>query len=132
MSNTNQAPVSTDLLNQADAEGDAVWLDANASDADLDALTYSATGLPGGVTINATTGVISGTLSTTSACTHGVTITVSDGTDTDNGTFTWTVANTNQAPVLSTDLPRSAAEPPRLGRVAMSPSSRWRRIIPQP
>ena len=38
-------------------------LDADATDADLDTLTYSATGLPDGVTINASTGVISGTLS---------------------------------------------------------------------
>ena len=54
MTNTNQAPVfSTDITDQTDAEGDVVSLDADATDADLDTLTYSATGLPGGVTINA-------------------------------------------------------------------------------
>ncbi len=103
--NANQAPVfSTDLSDQSDAEGDIVSLDANASDADLDTLTYSATGLPDGVSIDSGTGVISGTLSTTSSGTHNVTVTVSDAIDTDADTFTWTVANANQPPVFSTDI----------------------------
>ena len=99
------APVfSTDITDQTDAEGDVVSLDADASDADLDTLTYWATGLPGGITIAPATGVISGTLSSSSSGTHNVTITVSDGTDTDTDTFTWTVTNANQAPVFSTDI----------------------------
>ena len=88
----NAAPVlSTDIANQSNNEGNAVNLDADATDADLDTLVYSATGLPGGITINASTGVISGTLSGTSSGTHNVTITVSDGVDTDTDPFTWTV-----------------------------------------
>ncbi len=102
--NANQAPVfSTDITNQTDAEGDIVSLDADATDPDLDTLTYSASNLPDGVNINPSTGVISGTLSFISAGTHNVTITVSDGTDTDTDTFTWTVSNTNRAPVFSTE-----------------------------
>ncbi len=101
----NQPPVfSTDIVDQFDDEGDVVSLDANASDADLDTLTYSATGLPGGVSIDPGTGVISGTLSTSSSGVHAITITVSDGTDTDTDTFLWSVTNTNQAPVFSTDI----------------------------
>ncbi len=103
--NSNQAPVfSTDITDQSDTEGDTVNLDANASDADLDTLTYSATGLPDGVSIDSGTGVISGTLSSTSSGVHNVTITVTDGTGSDTDTFTWTVANQNQAPVFSTDI----------------------------
>ena len=104
-SSGNQAPVfSTDITNQSNTEGQAVSLDADATDADLQTLTYSATGLPNGVTINSSTGVISGTLSATSAGVHSVVITVSDGSLTDTDAFTWTVANVNQAPVFSTDI----------------------------
>ena len=65
MTNTNQAPVfSTDITDQHRRRGRRVIsLDADATDPDLDTLTYSATGLPAGVTISPTTGVISGTLS---------------------------------------------------------------------
>lgn len=45
----------------------------NASDADLYTLAYSATGLPDGVSLSATTGVISDTLSASSACINNVT-----------------------------------------------------------
>ena len=42
--NSNQAPVfSTDITNQTNTEGDVVSLDADATDPDLDTLTYSAT-----------------------------------------------------------------------------------------
>ena len=51
----NSAPVfSTNLQNRSDAVGDAVSLDADATDADGgDTLTYSATNLPGGISIAA-------------------------------------------------------------------------------
>ncbi len=105
VTNTNQAPVfTTDITDQTDAEGDIVSLDADATDPDLDTVTYSASPLPDGVTINPTTGVISGTLSLASAGTYNVTVTASDGSLPDFDTFTWTVTNTNQAPVFSTDI----------------------------
>ena len=87
----NSAPVfSTDITNQTNTVGDTASLDADATDADTDPLTYSATDLPAGVTIAPATGVISGTI--TAAGTHDVTITVSDGTLSATDTFTWTVA----------------------------------------
>ena len=72
-----QAPVfSTDITDQSNTEGDVVSLDADATDADLgDTLTYSATNLPDGITINASTGVVSGTLSATSSGSYNVVIT---------------------------------------------------------
>ena len=76
----NQAPVfSTDFTNRTDAEGAVISLDANATDPDGNPLTYSATNLPSGITINASSGVISGTLSATSSGIYNVVITVSDG-----------------------------------------------------
>ena len=60
---SNSAPVfSTDFPDRANTEGDTPSLDADATDADGDTLTYSATGLPTGISIAPATGVISGTL----------------------------------------------------------------------
>jgi len=54
--------------------------------------------------------VISGTLSYTSAGTHSVTVTASDGTLTASQPFTWTVTNTNRAPVLTAPADQTSAE----------------------
>ena len=71
-----------------------------ATDADGDTLTFSAANLPNGLTINATTGVISGTLAAGSAGTYTVTVSATDGFNTGSATFTWTVVNPN-APVVT-------------------------------
>src|SRR6267143_1345927 len=81
-----------------------------ATDPDGDVLTYSATGLPGGLSVSATTGVISGTLSYTSAGLHTVTATVSDGTLASSQTFAWTVTNVDRPPVLSAIADRTDLE----------------------
>src|SRR5436309_3064521 len=47
--------------NRSDPEGVTVQLALTATDVDGDAPTFTATGLPTGLSINATTGVISGT-----------------------------------------------------------------------
>ena len=65
-------------------------------------LSYSASGLPSGLSINSSTGVISGTVgggaSTTTPYTP--TITVTDGTRTAIDTFNWTI--TQAGPVIVT------------------------------
>jgi VCBS repeat-containing protein len=73
----------------------------NFSDADGTALTYSATGLPTGVTINPTTGLISGQLGTSASTqgvggssTYNVVISASDGTTSVTQAFTLTAVNT--------------------------------------
>ena len=93
---------STNLQDRTDTEGAAVSLDADASDADADGLTYGATGLPAGVSIAPSTGVISGTLAAGSAGSYNVSVTVTDGSATDTDTFTWTV-NPAAATVFATD-----------------------------
>ena len=57
---------------------------------DGDAVTYSAAGLPAGLSIDATSGLISGTV--TAAGSYDVTATVSDGSLTASQTFTWDVS----------------------------------------
>src|SRR5439155_2790583 len=80
------------------------------SDPDGNPITYPATNLPGGVSVNTSSGLISGTLTFTSAGTYSVTATVSDGTLTASQTFTWTVTNVNRAPTLTAPANQTSAE----------------------
>ncbi len=97
----NRAPTLTQPANQTSAEGASVSLALVASDPDGNTLTYGATGLPGGLAINSSSGVISGTPTFTSAGAYTVTATASDGSLSSSRTFTWTITNTNRAPVLT-------------------------------
>jgi len=65
---------------------------ANYDSGGIPALTYSASGLPAGMSINSSTGVISGT--PTTAGTYSVTVTVTDlaGASRPSTAFTWTVS----------------------------------------
>ncbi|MCK0127014.1 cadherin repeat domain-containing protein, partial [Gelidibacter sp. F2691] len=104
----NQAPVVTNPGTQNSVEGAAVTLQIVASDADEDNLSYAVTGLPSGLAIDTTTGLISGTIAADASANSPYTVVV---TVTDDGapsastkiTFTWnvsTVATENQAPVV--------------------------------
>jgi hypothetical protein len=100
--NTNPA-FGQNLLNRADTEGAAVSFSAGATDADGDPLTYGATNLPSGVTINTSSGAITGTIAVGAAANspYSVSVTVRDGPTVDaTDTFTWTVAD---APVVRAD-----------------------------
>ena len=62
--------------------------------------TYTATGLPSGLSINSATGVIAGTVSTSATTSTTVRVTVTDaaGVAATTATFTWTI---NAAPVIT-------------------------------
>ena len=101
----NQPPVfDQNLLNRADAEASWISLSAGATDPDVgDTLTYSATGLPLGLSINPATGLITGLVNYYAAASspYPVEITVCDDgapIECDTDTFTWTINN-----VLTTD-----------------------------
>jgi hypothetical protein len=79
--------------NQTGTVGTAASLQISASDsASGQTLTYSASGLPAGLSINSSTGLISGT--PTTAGTSSVTVTATDTTGaTGSASFTWTVSS---------------------------------------
>jgi hypothetical protein len=79
--------------NQSSTVGTATSLPVHATDsASGQALAYSATGLPAGLSINASSGLISGT--PTAAGTSTVTVTAKDSTGATGSTsFTWTITS---------------------------------------
>lgn len=88
---TNQPPVVTHPGDQITLEGNAVSLQIVASDNEGDTLTYSALGLPPGLSINPTTGRITGTPPVGSASEYAIGVTVDDGTNQTNVIFNWTL-----------------------------------------
>jgi VCBS repeat-containing protein len=95
---TNDAPTSTALADLVNDDADAVSVDVSGSFSDTDAsdvLTFSATGLPAGLSIS-NTGVISGTIDNSASASgpYSVTVTATDASGaTTQQTFTWTVSN---------------------------------------
>ncbi|WP_395656381.1 M4 family metallopeptidase [Nocardioides sp.] len=88
---TNTVTV-TNPGSQTGTVGTAKSLQISATDsASGQTLTYSATGLPTGLSINSSTGLISGT--PTAAGTYSTTVTAKDTTNaTGSATFTWTIS----------------------------------------
>ena len=120
--------------NQASLTGESVVLQLEGSDIYGDPVTYGATGLPPGLTLNQNTGLIQG--AGTTAGTYAVTVSASDGLLTVEQPFTWyidgappTVAITSpttqptySTPALSIALGgtpgTTAALPPSIGSIA--------------
>ena len=90
-STTGNTVTVTNPGNQTGTVGTAVSLQISASDsASGQTLTYSATGLPAGLSINSSTGLITGT--PTTAGSNNVTVTAKDTTGaTGSASFTWTI-----------------------------------------
>jgi hypothetical protein len=91
----------TPIPGQSSTVGDDVSVPVKATDPDGDTLVYSASGLPGGVTIDIATGAISGKLTT--AGDFNVVVHVSDGKTAVHAPFQWHVAAApvNRAPVVA-------------------------------
>ncbi|GIG59862.1 hypothetical protein Lfu02_42340 [Longispora fulva] len=89
---TGNTVTVTNPGNQSGTVGTAASLQIQASDsASGQTLTYSATGLPAGLSINASTGLISGTPTTSGS--SSVTVTAKDTTNASGSTtFSWAVA----------------------------------------
>jgi hypothetical protein len=84
------------------AVGATVDYQVQADDTCTGSLSYAASGLPKGLSINSSTGVISGTTST--AGTYNVTLTGTDSTGpSGSATFTWTVGSTSTNTVTVTN-----------------------------
>ena len=80
---------------QNSTTGSAASLQIKATGSADTSLTYSATGLPTGLSVNSTSGLISG--SPTTAGTYKVTVTATSGTASGSATFTWTVTDATKA-----------------------------------
>jgi hypothetical protein len=100
----NSTPVfDQNLADRTNGVGDTISLSAAATDADDDPLTYAATGLPSGLAINTSTGLITGAISG-AANQYNTSITVTDGTASPApDTFRWTVT-VDQPPAAPTGL----------------------------
>ncbi|WP_329577882.1 hypothetical protein OG500_07315 [Kitasatospora sp. NBC_01250] len=86
---TTETVTVTNPGSQSSTVGTAVSLAVSGSDSAGKALTYSATGLPAGLSISSA-GVVSGT--PTTAGTSNVTVTASSGSASGSTSFSWTVA----------------------------------------
>jgi len=89
--NTNRPPVLAPPMNQSHVADNQVSLQLWASDPDGTAVTYLAANLPPGLTLDASTGLISGTLTVGSVGLHTVIVTASDGALSASQTFAWSV-----------------------------------------
>jgi len=103
----NRAPTITSTAVTTAAVGQAYSYDVNATDPDNDTLTYALTTKPTGMTIDATTGVITWTPAANQTGPQNVAVQVSDGhtggTATQNFTIQVSASQANRAPTAQDD-----------------------------
>lgn len=85
----NRAPTAVNPGPQTGLTGETASLEISARDPDGDALSFSASGLPAGISITSATGRISGVYA--AAGTFAAAVTVSDGKESARVEFDWTV-----------------------------------------
>ena len=94
----NSPPALTQPLDQSTTLNSSASLALAASDPDGTVLSFSASGLPPGLVINNASGVIAGIASAKG--TYQVLVAVSDGMLSASRTFTWTVVQPTDTPVI--------------------------------
>lgn len=102
----NVAPVITSSAVTTATEAAVYSYTVVATDADSDTLTYAASTLPSWLTINATTGVLTGTPSSVDVGNANVVVSATDGTDTVTQSFTIAVSAAvvpNTAPTITSN-----------------------------
>lgn len=105
----NVEPMISAIGNQTTPTFSSVSLSIAASDADGDAISFSATGLPDGLSLDAATGIISGTPSSIGV--YQVTLSASDIYDAqDMVSFTWTITEA-PFPAGNSDTAAATAQP---------------------
>lgn len=95
---TNTAPAIAAVADRVDVVGTTVSLSVSASDQNGDPVTFSATGLPQGLSIQSTSGVISGTLTSASLGESLVTVTAADASSSSSDSFAWIVVSDGDLP----------------------------------
>ncbi|MFM2450511.1 MAG: hypothetical protein RIS44_2961 [Pseudomonadota bacterium] len=103
--NPSVTPVITNPGARSSNANVALTLQVSASDPNGDALRYSATGLPTGLSLNTTTGLITGTPTTNGS--YNVVVAASDGINSSSARFVWTITSPNA--LTLTAAPRPAA-----------------------
>ncbi|MCD4703259.1 MAG: putative Ig domain-containing protein [Methanosarcinaceae archaeon] len=106
----NNAPVMGSIGSQAVEEVSTLSFTVSGSDADGDSLTYSAADMPGGASLDTTTGVFSWTPAEGQAGTYTVSFTVTDGALSDTESATIVVSELNHAPVMGSISSQSVVE----------------------
>ena len=122
----NRLPVVTNPGARSNVVGFAASLQIQASDADGDLLTYSATGLPTGLTIQPTTGLITGTSSAIGNFNVALSVTDNKGSPT-TAAFTWSIVQTLtlNTPVTSAKLVNTAVAFTAISAGGVNTRYRW-------
>lgn len=125
MGRSDSGPTLVSPGPQRNATGKSVSLQLTANDLDGDVLTYSASGLPTGLTIDSRIGVIFGTPTTGGK--YSVTASVSDGALSASQPFSWTIdAAPPPAPTLVSPTGTIATRTPTFVWNALSSAASYR------
>ena len=137
---TGNTVTVTNPGSQSSTAGTAASVQVNASDSAAgQALTYSATGLPAGLSISSSSGLISGT--PTTAGTSSVTVTATDTTGAaGSASFSWTVTSGSSScgtTNLALNQPTTASSTqsasfPAAAAAAGNPGTRWSSAFSDP
>ena len=112
VANTNDTPIVSTAIADASTNEDAVYsYDASANFADVDSgdtATYTVSDNPTWMTIDSATGILSGTPDNDDIAVTNITVARTDTAGLSaSDTFALTVDNTNDVPILTSDLPIS-------------------------